>query len=164
MSYPHPDDAGNEPEGEPSDPNGIMTEPGTIIFDLARSFIYEGDVPVDHPILSAGDSFDTMNQWQRCWIMQLVDQVQAGGDVMFRELVIRDADGSTTFVDLEADPSGICPCEIDYNDNTLNDLEDIEMFKRFFLGGDPAADLVTDGIFDLNDINRFVDLYVDVCE
>lgn len=159
------DDHGTEGDSEePVDPGDNFDGPSVFIFELAGSFVTNGEVPSGHPILNGGSHFDSLNQWHRCQIMQLVQETEAETGQVFGELIVRDPDGTPHFVDLVSNPRGLCQCEIDYNDDGFLDATDINAFVNFFQNSDGAADLAFDRIFDLNDVIRFVQLFTTNCE
>jgi hypothetical protein len=155
------DEGEDGPSGEPDEQ---FDGPGVIVIELAQSFSTSGSVPPGHPVQSGGSSLDSLNQWQRCQIMQTVQGTELSSGQPVSELVIRDADGTVHFVDLVAEPKGLCACEIDYNDDGFLDQTDINAFIGYFASNDPAADLFGEGIFDLNDVIRFVQLFTTNCE
>lgn len=161
-SYGLFDDEGED--GPTGGPNEDFDGPGVILIELGQSFSTSGSVPPGHPVQSGGSSLDSLNQWQRCQIMQTVQGAELSGGQPISELVIRDADGTVHFVDLIAEPNGLCACEIDYNDDGFLDQTDINAFVGYFTSNDPAADLFGEGVFDLNDVIRFVQLFTTNCE
>jgi outer membrane protein assembly factor BamB len=50
-------------------------------------------------------------------------------------------------------------CAIDLNEDCQVDFYDIQQFLTWFAAADPRADMSTDGVFDLFDVQLYLDLY-----